>query len=343
MKIKTDSFKSIIKDLEPAVQKSSEIPILSHILVTNEFVQSYNSKIGCHITTDLFNEIDEPLCIPFIKLKAFILGTTSEITEINIDENNMNLKSGKSSAKIPYQSGKDFPEFIELIEKIMVSNKPVTNEICEGLKLCSFFVSKLKNIEIIQGVNLQSLRVQASDGKRIAMYTFKEEIIKINTVISIDFIKALKGSDSIYFEDDKIAIGNDNTIYFAPTIQGDFPPVEKYLPQVKSYIKLPIEEMRKSLKKIGDFSEDGIELARCTIQFENGIEIKYQGQTAHVKEFFDFGGKIKSKGFKLNPYHFEKLLSYCEKFSFVSVDSFDILYGSTEDDKFKCIMSLEKI
>ena len=343
MKIETKLFKDIIKELEPAILKSNEIPILTNILLSNEYIQSYNSHIGCHITTDVFSNLTEKICVPFAKVRAFTFGAPTDSIEIEIEQDTMKLKSGRSSATVPIQSGNDFPDFESLIVTILENSVDVSNDIYTGLKLCSLFTSKFGNRGVIHGVNLQSRKAQASDGKRIALYTFDEELPQVNMVISTDLIKALTGSQFIYTDKDKIAIGKENIIYFASIIQGDFPEVSKYFPEVKSYIKLPIEEMRASLKKIGDFSEDGTDAARCKITFDKGIEIKYEGQTAHVQEFFDFGEKVKAKSYKLNPYHFEKLLQVCNVFSFTSVNNFDVLYGGTEDNKFKCIISLEKV
>jgi len=343
MNIDKKEFKVILEKLEPAVLKSSEAPILSNILITKESAQSFNSQLGCHVSTEIFSEIPYSICIPFIKTKTFINGAPNEQVKFEIKDSNIELRSGRSSAKIPFQSADDFPDFTELIEKYILNGFEVTNDLSEGLKICSLFTCKQLNRGTIHGVNLQSNSIKASDGKRIAQYTLEQEYPEVNIVIQADLIKALKGSDYLYFDKDKIVIGKEDTIYFSPLIKGDYPQVEKYFPKIKSYIKLPIEEMRKALKKVGDFSEEGTELARCSIKFDNGIEIKYEGQTAHVKEFFDFGGKIQSKGFKLNPYHFEKILLYCDKFSFITVNDFDILFGGTEDNKFKCIMSLEKI
>jgi len=80
----------------------------------------------------------------------------------------------------------------------------------------------------------------------------------------------------------------------------------------------------------------------CQLSFDDGIEIKYEGKISQIQEFLNFGNKIPKASYILNPYLFERMLDYCEKFAFVSGDN-DLLLGISKDSSFKALLSLEKV
>jgi len=338
MKINTVKMKKLLAHLEPAVLKSDEIPVLKTILVANDYAVAYNTIIGCYVSTSLFGL--EPLCISFMKLKAFINGTSTDEIDFSIDDGILSLIAGKSKARIPVEDACDFPNFDDLVEKAS-KGFSVTDDFSNGLKACLPFTARRTSRVVLQGVNISSGKAQSTDGIRIGQYVF-DELPECNATIPFELCKALKGSDLLYFDSERVAIKKEDVLYFGGLIIGDFPDVEKYLPTVKKYVRFPNKEMRIALKKVGDFSEEGLENAQCEISFEDGIEIRYEGNVAQVEEYFDFGGKLPHQKFKLNPYHFEKILSYCDRFAFVEKDTFSLLYAISDNGKFKCLLSLEK-
>jgi len=343
--MKTAKLKTLLIDLEPAVLKSDEIPILKTICITNDRILSYNTIIGCCVFTDLFSDWDSAVCVPFMKLKTFINGAPSEDIEFKFDEDILSLKSGNSSAKLPLEPADDFPDFTDLVEKSKQSSNSITDDFVRGLKACLPFTAKRSSRIVLQGIHVAGNEVISTDGIKIALYQISECQLEkdLNFTIPFEMGKVLKGSDSIYFDDEKIAIVNGNVIYFSGLLSGDFPDVTKYFPKVKKFIHFPKDEMKVALKKVGDFSEEGLEDAECELSFEDGIQIKYLGNVAQVEEYFDFGGKLPNQKFKLNPYHFEKILQYCDRFAFVERDSLDILYAVSDNGKFKCLLSLDRV
>lgn len=341
MQIETSMLSGLLSNLDPAVLKSDEIPILKTILISKESLVAYNMSVGCFISTDSF-PFENPICISFTKLKAFVIGAPADQIDIQIENDVLILKSGKSTAKLPIELADDFPNFQDLIKKVTTENLSTNDDLVEGLKACLPFTAKTGSRQSLQGVCILKNKIQATDSIRIGQYLLENEVSDVPKVLPAELCKAVKGADFLYFDNERVAILKDNVIYFSGLIVGDFPDVEKYLPEVKKYIKLPKEEMRKALKKVGDFSEDGLQNAKCKLSFENGIEIRYEGNVAQVKEFFDFGGKLPAETFILNPYHFEKMLQYCDRFAFVKKEAFDLLYGISDNNKFKCLLSLEQ-
>lgn len=338
MNIKRNKLKELLLSLEPAVKKSDTLQILKTILISNKYAISFDGNLGCYIQTDLFEHLENNICIPFMKLNTFVNGISTEELIFNFKDN-LIIKSGKSIAEIAYEDTNDFPDFSELIDTIFDNEITVTDELSDGLKNCLAFASKNSKDGLLCGVELKGNKIISSDRQRISIFTIDKTFDK-TVIIRPEIIKAIKGSDYIFINESTVAIGKNDVIYFAPLIKGTYPDAEKYLPVVKKFIKIPVDEIRIALKKVGDFSEEGSLSAKCILNLKDGIEITYEGQTAKIKDFFDFGGTLPKKKFKVNPYHLEKILATCQRFSFVEQNDVRMFYGSSDNSKFKCIMAL---
>jgi DNA polymerase III sliding clamp (beta) subunit (PCNA family) len=336
MKIETKVLKDILSRVDHCVMKTDTMPILKNIFINSESVSAYNMKNGCYIETDVFKE---DMVVPFNKLRSAV--GNSEHTILNVKDGVLEIASGTSKAKIPLEPEDDFPTFFDLIDTIVQSQYEAHSTMLLAMKQCLPFASKVNAESLYCSIHLSGNKVQATDRKTIAEYIIKGISFPAGSfVIPSDFVKMISKIDTYHVSEGKFAVIDDNTIYFTNLIDGTYPDVSQYIPDVKKYIKLPKEELKSGLKRVGDFTEDGSAISLCEVTFDKQIKIEYQGKVAEIQEVLDFGKKLPQIRFEVNPYLFTRLLDYCDMFSFVE-GSTDVLFGCSSDLSFKAVLSVE--
>ncbi len=339
MKINTVILKTVLQKIDPCVLKSDEIPILKNVLFNQQGVFAYNLQSGCFVKENIF---DADVCVSFAKLKAFLYNTKLDEIECNIEDGLLSLKAGRSSAKIPIDDSKDFPDFAEIIEQVMKEKVEIANEFLVALKMVEPFSARKSPRLILQGINVKSDSVWTTDSKTLSWYNVSSFLGSNNIVIPREFVKIVGKVESIFCDDKKVAFVDGGTIYFTNLITGDFPDLSKYIFETKKYLKLPKEELKLALKKVGDFSEEVETISECEVSFGETIHIKYEGKTAEIEEFFDFGSKLPKVTYSINPFIFSKLLDCCDKFAFDRKGDRNILMGVSTDNKFHAMISLSE-
>jgi len=341
MRIDTSKLKKIVSVLNPCIAKENTVPILQCFHFQNTYATAYNLEVGCIYNHGIISENEFDYCIPFGKFKAFVANNTNEFIDFEVSNDILAIRSGRSYAKIPLENPEDFPQFDRFLEQKNPDNLfNINQDFINGLKLCNNFVSlKISNFAL-HGVFINGKKIYATDMMRIAEYTHEFDY-DINLIIPFELIKVISDCDKLCLLDNQIAFLGENIIYFSGLIEGDYPNCVKVLGEntkdLKKLIKLPKDDLRKGLKKLGNFSEEMQGNATCEIQFGKEITIKYEGQIAKIEEIFSFGSALPEKSINLNPYLLDRILVDCDSFAFTD----RVLYGISKDKKFRCILSLK--
>ncbi len=332
---------NILKYAEKFVLKGGTMPLLEYVMFSNGYISAYNSIVGFIAKYDT----QELNClINFEKLFVFLKGGKKDIVTIERSDNTINLSCGRSKSTLVIGSIEDFPDFSDIYNKIKI-DETGKKELYNGLKLCNIFAAKKGFRQDITGMNVIGNKIYATDGIRVAEYYFESQSLsEVGIIIPSELINACKFEDidNYIVDDDKIIFRKDDKVAFSNLIMEKFPPVSQFFPTVKKFIILPCEELAKGLGKVGDFSGDVFDKAKCILDLNEVITIKYENSVAKISEFIDLGGKIPKGKYSLNPFHFSIMLKNCTMFKFLDKPQ-SMLFGVSEDHKFRCIMTIDEV
>jgi DNA polymerase III sliding clamp (beta) subunit (PCNA family) len=338
MTLNKKEFLKVLDFLKPSVSTNNRVQILQSVLFTGTHGITFNGSVGSSIEF----ETEKSFVIPFDKLYVFVKGAKSDI-EMEIDENLAYLESGNSNSELPLLQSDDFP-----LADIFTNDEawPLPETFISALKKCSAFSAKRSSRMEMNGLFVKDSDIFATDGMRIAHAKIIDQVNEVGIVIPNDFVKILiKGDfDEVFFDESKaVFFGEGGRTLFGNIIDGgSFPPVDKFIPEVSNFVELPKEDLKKALLTVGNFSGEVLEEAECKLNItDKEINISYEGESANISEFFNFGQKLPKGSYVLNPFHFSALLEYCDKFSFYS-NKMNIIYGESETSDFVCVLALHQ-
>ena len=342
-KISKDELLILLNTIKPVVAKNDRIPVLQDILMSKGQMSAYNGSCGMIIDHDM--GLMHDMQIPFEKFYVFVKGAKEDIA-LDLVVNVLTLKSGRSTSKLPIQSGEDFPEFNFGEEEVI----PVKNDIFqESLKFCSPFASRKSARYELHGVYYNDKGSWATEGQRISNYNYTfVEAEDPPVVIPLELAKILSDFefdiDEIFYDKQKLIAYSDTgiTIFGNVIDASEYPKLHEYIPKIKTFINFPKDELKKGLITVGDFSGDIVEEAECILNLGETVSIAFAGSTAQIKEVFNFGQEYPEGSWILNPYHFSVMLDKCDEFAFHSKGKMNILYGQSENKKFKCVLALQQ-
>jgi len=337
LRFKRKELSDVLDMMKFAVGKEGLVEILQNLCFKNDKLLAYNASVG--LIADFDTQGLECL-IPFERFHVFVKGCTGDELEIELEEDKIHLKSGRSKSVLTTGgSVEDFPDFADVLEREVNS---VSSDIPIGFKLCEPFAAR-KAIRLeLSGLHLVDTFIEATDARRIARYDVGEPVISgevESAIIPLDVVKVcsrFKEIEGMYVDSEMVIFKGGNYTVFGGVIEGDYPSVDKYFPKVTKFIGLPKEELKKGLMTVGDFTGEVIDQSRCEVDFGDVITIKFEDSIAKITEVFNFGQSYPERKVKLNPYHFNLMLDSCDLFSFQE----DTLYGESKDGGFRCILAL---
>lgn len=227
--------------------------------------------------------------------------------DIEINQNNMNIKNLRSEFNISVQAPDEFPDFPTINTTSTISLKSV--DFKEAIRKTSFAVSLDETRVVFTGVFMDvketSINFVALDGFRMALKTIKnnsDEVLSaiiparsLNELTKIiedeEFIKINIGRNQIEFE-------LENTNFYTTLISGEF---FKYNALVRdthsTIVSLEKREFQNSLERASLLAkEDKANLVKLEIQ-ENNVNITSNSEIGNVEENVE--SKVEGEGIKI--------------------------------------------
>ncbi len=333
----------LLNHLRGSVDDSGGFPILENIYLDGKYAYASNKITGMRIK---FNSQGIITLIPFKKFYAFIDVHGSDMVEMEIENNKLKVKIGRSRCFFIVSPVGEFPTYNKII-KLNKKGIKIGADLLKGIRLCLPFVSVNQQMQPnMNGVFVKENMVAGTDGRRIAIYRGEKSFVKgEGVIIPIELaliLNKLNAIDTMYVGK-KIVIKSNDIVIFSTLIDGVYPPVEKFIPKISKFIDFPAKALNDSMKKVWVFSDEGKDYTFCSIKFKKYIEVSYKGETAFIKEKVDLKGIINiKKVIKVNPYLFQSVLSACDKFAFIvdGEQNRNFIYGESEVGDFKCILMI---
>lgn len=319
---------TIISKIQSIISSKPAIPILSNVLI--EAVDGMLILSATDLTTSMkcFCEakvVEEgAIALPAKKFFQLVRELTAPQVKISKDGQNIaEIVSGSSVFKINGMHKSEFPSIPEFSGNAQISISP--SSLKEMLSRTSFAAARDDSRYFLNGIFLQIVNKRATfigtDGKRIA---------KVYSDIDLDpsfqgayllplkaveeMIKMLDEStarSSLSLMSDKVFLENGNLVLTTKLLSGQYPDVERVIPEnLNASISLHREELISLLKQVSLFTSDNSGSVRFT--FQNGL-LDLSANSKEVGECkvnmpVDFHGEKIEIAF--NPFYFLDILRH---------------------------------
>jgi DNA polymerase III subunit beta len=328
--ISTQELNALISKIQNVVALKPTIPILSNFLI-----EAYNDEliltatdltvgIRCHTEAKILEE--GATTLPAKRLAQLIRELTTINIEISSNANEVTtLVAGTSRFKLNGMNKTEFPSLPDLSNTHSFHIKQ--SDLKDLLYRTSFAVSKEDNRYVLTGVLMQIINQQATfvgtDGKRLARSYITIDVAPEFTSQSIIPLKAVdeilknltdEGEAKISLMPDKIAVEANQTIILTKLLSGDYPDVNRVIPdQAENIMTLHREELMTLLRQVSLFTADNHHSVRFS--FGEG-ELKLTANTMDIGEGH-VAMPVNYQGPKLeiafNPGFFLDILRHCKE------------------------------
>lgn len=272
--IATQELNYLVNKCLNAVAAKSTIPILSNFLIeafNGELViTSTDLTVGVRCFTDVKILEEGSTTLPAKKFAQLIRELTAVNIEITTNANEITeIVADSSKFKLNGMSKNEFPALPNVLDAVHFRIKQ--NILKDVLYRTAFAVSREDNRYVLTGVCMQVINGTASfigtDGKRLAK---SETILNIDKSYQGTFVIPLKaveeilknlnddGDATVFLMNDKIAVEASNTTIVSKLLSGEYPDVNRIIPnQTSITVNLHREELMVLLRQISLFcSED---------------------------------------------------------------------------------------
>ncbi len=327
--ISTQELNYLISKILNVVAQKPTIPILSNFLL-----EAYNDEliltatdltvgIRCHTEAKILEE--GATTLPAKRLAQLIRELTAVNVEVSTNSNEVTtIVAGTSRFKLNGMSKSEYPALPDLSQAQTFNMKQA--ELKDLLYRTSFAVSKEDNRYVLTGVLMQIANGTATfvgtDGKRLARSHGPIDIASSFTGQSIIPLKAVdeilknlsdEGDVKISLMSDKIAVEANQIRLLTKLLAGDYPDVNRVIPERSDIIvSLHREELSSLLRQISLFTADHNHSVRFT--FSQG-ELKLTANTMDIGEG-NVTMPVNYQGSKLeiafNPGFFIDILRHCK-------------------------------
>lgn len=296
--IATQELNYLISKCLNVVSQKMTIPILSNILieaVNDELILTATDlTVGVRCYTDAKILEEGATTLPAKKLALLIKELTAVNLEVTTNPNEVTeIVANSSSFKLNGMNKTEFPSLPAVADAMHFTIKQ--SELKDMLYRTAFAVSREDNRYVLTGVFLQLLNGEAifagTDGKRLARAHIKVDLDPSFQSIYIIPLKAVEeimknlsddGNATVYLMNDKIAVESSNSMIITKLLSGDYPDVNRVIPESsEAVVSLHREELMTLLKQISLFTADINQPVRFT--FSDG-ELRLMAHTMEIGE-----------------------------------------------------------
>ena len=328
--LSTQQLNLSINKIQNVVSLKPAAPILSNFLL-----EAFDGRltltatdltvgIRCDIEANIIEEGSTTL--PARRFAQLLRELTASTIEIASNPHQITtLIAGTSKFKLNGMKKDSFPALPDMTDSNSFLIKQI--DLKDMFYRTGFAVSKEDNRYVLTGVSMQIENGRATfigtDGKRLARAQSPIEIDRGFTSQSIIPLKAVdeilknlqdEGNAKISISADKIAIETNNTLIIAKLLTGEYPDINRVIPErTEVIVTLHREELTTLLKQISLFTFDNQHSVRFSL-FDGEMKLN-----ANVKEFGegDVSMPVNYHGPKteiaFNPGYFIDILRHCKK------------------------------
>lgn len=327
--ISTQELNYLINKIQNVVAQKPTIPILSNFLI-----EAYNDEliltatdltvgVRCHTEAKILEE--GATTLPAKRLAQLVRELTAVNMEVSANSNEITtLVAGTSRFKLNGMSKSDYPSLPDLSQAHTFQIKQA--DLKDLLYRTSFAVSKEDNRYVLTGVLMQIANGIATfvgtDGKRLARAhapisidpSFaSQSIIPLKAVDEILKNLTEEGDAKVSLMADKIAVEANQTRLLTKLLAGDYPDVNRVIPEHSDIlVSLHREELASLLRQISLFTADHNHSVRFTFM---DSELKLSANTMDIGEG-NVTMPVNYQGPKLeiafNPGFFIDILRHCK-------------------------------
>lgn len=312
--IATQELNYLINKCINAIAQKSTIPILSNFLIeaVNDelIITATDLTVGVRCFTEAKILEEGSTTLPAKRFAQLIRELTSVNVEISSNANEVTeIIANTSRFKLNGMNKNEFPALPNITDSTHFKIKQSIFR--DMLYRTAFAVSREDNRYVLTGVCLQIVGGTASfigtDGKRLAKSQTKLNIDKSFQGTYVIPLKAIEeilknlgeeGDATVFLMNDKIAIEASNTIIITKLLSGEYPDVNRVIPnQTGVTVNIHREELMTLLRQISlfvaennqsvrfTFSEGELRLTANTMEIGEGkvsMPVNYKGQKLEI-------------------------------------------------------------
>lgn len=317
---------NMLNSLQSFLEKKDMSLVTSHILFNlngDELTLSATDyEMGLEIKTSLENtQEDGKATANGKKLSEIIRRLLDKDITISTSGENLIIKQGRSSFKLPMFNGEEFPTFprYEDFSKIELNSSSVTKSLRKIFPAVDTNNPKFELNGALIDIKDYKISFIGTDQKRLAMTSFDNPSIdKLSIIIpkrAIGEIQKLFFDDlELYFNQNSLVIKSGNFLFYTRLINGKFPDYERIVPkELKHRFTLPKAELIEHIKIVNSISTE------IKLIFENQkvvIESISDENSEAITEFECELNLNESVHIAANSKHIIDFLTQCEKDSF---------------------------
>lgn len=328
--ISTQELNYLINKIQNIVPLKPSVPILANFLIeafNDELIFSATElSVSIRCTADIVISEEGATTLPAKKFSQLVRELTSPNVEISTNSQHITtLIAGTSRFKLNGMSKEAYPDMPDLSDAHTLNFQQ--KELKDLLYRTSFAVSKEDNRYVLTGVSLQISNGLATffgtDGKRLARSFARVDApddLACHAIIPLKAIDEMlknlteEGEAKLFLLPDKIGLHANQTLLIAKLLTGDFPDVQRIIPEnTPINISLHREELISLLRQISLFIADQNHSVRFA--FTPG-ELKLTANTLEIGEGnvampVNFSGDKLEAAF--NPAFFLDILRHCKE------------------------------
>lgn len=296
--IATQELNYLINKCLNAVAQKSTVPILSNFLIEaiNDelIITATDLMVGVRCFTEAKILEEGATTLPARRFAQLIRELTAVNVEITSNSNETTeILANSSRFKLNGMSKNEFPALPDVSDATHFKIKQ--SILKDVLYRTAFAVSREDNRYVLTGVCLQIAHGMASfigtDGKRLAK---SETALNIDKSFQGTYVIPLKaveeilknlseeGEATVFLMNDKIAVEASNTIIISKLLTGEYPDVNRVIPNETGVtVNLHREELMSLLRQISLFTPENSHSVRFT--FGDG-ELKLTATTMEIGE-----------------------------------------------------------
>jgi len=293
IEINKNVLEHMLVNCQNFLDKKDSSSITSHVLLessNNNFkIKATDYEIGIAMqTTNYKVKEDGKASANGKKLLNIIKVLKDDDISLEIENDSLHIKQGKSKFKLPMFNPEEYPEFPTTEGKAKFEIQPL--DFLHSIKKITPAIDNNNPKYELNGalIDLKEGKVNfvATDTKRLALTTIEKEIEKEIALIipkkAINEIQKLFFDEmSIYYDENLFLIQSENFIFYTKLINGKYPDYQRIIPtSVKYELTINREKMIDNLKKISIVSNEmKITFSNDVIIFESLNEDNIEAKT----------------------------------------------------------------
>lgn len=297
--VSLERFKKGLGAMEKIVASKSTLPVLNNILIKADGNQVVLSATDLEMGVNYYlgGKIDEPgsITVPGKVLSNFVNGLNEETVILEVKDNILHTKTGKSEASINGISADEFPTIPKVEGKniLEINGRLLKTAISQVGFAASFDESRPILTGVFFSTTKETLKLVATDSYRLA-----EKIIKIPSQEEVDFIVPIKTIQELYrviggSEEIKIVLSDNQVMFVLPDmeltsriIEGEYPDYEQIIPKsFKTKAIVSIHELMNAVRTASFFTRESA----------NNVKISFKKSVIDIEAASSQLGNFKSQ------------------------------------------------